>query len=136
MSEESLGQRVARLRHQLRLNQAELGALIGRSESWVSQVERDLRHIDRLSVREGLAWALQVPLGDLFPPPQGRFTRRELFTTVPAPEPPHTVTGVVSAAYGEILMVRLDRPLEQLLPRGTEATVNLHIKDGGEDDDR
>lgn len=39
--------------------QAELGARLGRSESWVSQVERGARRVDRMSVR----WAIAETIG-------------------------------------------------------------------------
>ena len=46
----SLGERVAFHRKRRGLSQVELGRLIGRSESWASQVERNTRKADRLSV--------------------------------------------------------------------------------------
>jgi transcriptional regulator with XRE-family HTH domain len=45
----------------------ELGTLIGRSESWVSQVERGARYLDRLSVLRKVADALEVSVTDLRP---------------------------------------------------------------------
>lgn len=38
-----------------------------RSETWVSQVERGVRRIDRMSVLERLAATLDVPVSDLAP---------------------------------------------------------------------
>jgi transcriptional regulator with XRE-family HTH domain len=61
----ALGRRVAFHRSKRGLSQKELGAQINRSESWVSQVERGARHIDRMSVLETLADALAVPVADL-----------------------------------------------------------------------
>jgi transcriptional regulator with XRE-family HTH domain len=61
----SLGERVALLRRRRGLSQVELGSLIGRSESWVSQVERGARRLDRLSVLRKVADALEVPVTDL-----------------------------------------------------------------------
>lgn len=63
----SLGRRVATFRSKKGLSQKELGARISRSESWVSQVERGARRIDRMSVLETLAEALEVPLAELAP---------------------------------------------------------------------
>lgn len=63
----TLGERIARRRRQLGLSQVELAALVERSESWVSQVERGAREVDRLTVRAKLAAALQWRLEDLFP---------------------------------------------------------------------
>jgi len=59
------GQRVARLRRLRGLSQPELADLIDRSPAWMSQVERGQRHIDRMSVLETLARALDVPLSEL-----------------------------------------------------------------------
>src|SRR5918998_3209213 len=61
----ALGRRVAFHRSKRGLSQKELGAQINRSESWVSQVERGARRIDRMSVLETLADALSVPVADL-----------------------------------------------------------------------
>ncbi len=44
-----------------------LGKLIGRSESWVSQVERGTRTVDRLSVLAQVADALNIPVSELAP---------------------------------------------------------------------
>ncbi|MGH3876516.1 MAG: helix-turn-helix domain-containing protein [Actinophytocola sp.] len=63
----ALGRRVAFHRNKRGLSQKELGARISRSESWVSQVERGARTIDRMSVLETLADALEVPVGELAP---------------------------------------------------------------------
>lgn len=63
----TFGERVARRRAQLGLSQVELAALVERSESWVSQVERGVRAVDRLTVRARLAAALQWRIEDLFP---------------------------------------------------------------------
>lgn len=62
---ESLGRRVARLRRLRGLTQPELATSIDRSVAWVSQVERGQRRIDRMSVLETLANALDVPLSEL-----------------------------------------------------------------------
>ena len=63
----SLGRRIAFFRARRGLSQKELGARLSRSESWVSQVERGVRRIDRMSVLESVASALDVPLGELAP---------------------------------------------------------------------
>lgn len=67
MGQVTLGGRIAHRRRQLGLSQAELAALVERSESWVSQVERGVLKVDRLTVRAKLAGALQWRLEDLFP---------------------------------------------------------------------
>lgn len=63
----TFGERIAHRRQELGLSQAELAALVERSESWVSQVERGVREVDRLSVRMRLAAALRWRPEDLFP---------------------------------------------------------------------
>jgi transcriptional regulator with XRE-family HTH domain len=42
---ESTGQRIARARRRRGLSQAALAGLAGRSESWLSQVERGMRSV-------------------------------------------------------------------------------------------
>lgn len=42
------GERIAYHRKRLGLSQVELAGLVGRSESWVSQVERGIRPLDRM----------------------------------------------------------------------------------------
>lgn len=65
--EPTLGERVAQLRHRRGLSQRELAAEVKRSESWVSQVERDVQPVERLSVLHALAEALGVTVRDLRP---------------------------------------------------------------------
>lgn len=60
-----LGTRVAGLRRARKLSQVQLAQRVKRSESWLSQVERGERKLDRLSVLESLAEALDVRVGDL-----------------------------------------------------------------------
>jgi transcriptional regulator with XRE-family HTH domain len=47
------------------LSQAALAGLIGRSESWLSQVERGIRSVDRLSVLLDMAKILHVDVESL-----------------------------------------------------------------------
>jgi transcriptional regulator with XRE-family HTH domain len=60
-----LGRKIAAERRRRGLSQPELAKVIGRSVAWVSQVERGVRRIDRMSVLETLASALDVPLSEL-----------------------------------------------------------------------
>jgi transcriptional regulator with XRE-family HTH domain len=55
-----LGARIAAYRRRRGLSQAALAGLVGRSESWLSQVERGVRSVDRLSVLLDLARVLHV----------------------------------------------------------------------------
>jgi FxsC-like protein len=61
----SFGERVAHFRRLAGLSQEGLGRLLGRSESWVSQVERGVLPVERLSLRNELAEALGVETPDL-----------------------------------------------------------------------
>ena len=60
-----VGEQIAYHRKRLGLSQVELAGLIGRSDSWVSQVERGVRSVDRLSVLQKVADALGVPVQEL-----------------------------------------------------------------------
>lgn len=61
----ALGRKIAAERRRRGLSQPELARLLGRSVAWVSQVERGVRKIDRMSVLETIATALDVPLYEL-----------------------------------------------------------------------
>ncbi|GHE00071.1 helix-turn-helix domain-containing protein [Streptomyces alanosinicus] len=63
----AFGARVAELRRQRDLTQSELAAAIGRTASWVSQVERGIQPVNRLDVLRLLADGLGVPLHVLQP---------------------------------------------------------------------
>jgi transcriptional regulator with XRE-family HTH domain len=64
-----LGERIAYYRRRRGLSQVKLAGLLGRSESWLSQVERGVRSIDRISVLIQVAGALNVPVTELSPDP-------------------------------------------------------------------
>lgn len=57
---DSAGKRVATYRSRRGLSQAPLAGLLGRSESWLSQVERGVRSVDRMSVLLDLSRLLNV----------------------------------------------------------------------------
>ncbi|GAA2738659.1 helix-turn-helix transcriptional regulator [Actinocorallia aurantiaca] len=61
----ALGRKIAQERKRRGLSQAEFARLIDRSVAWVSQVERGVRKVDRMSVLEAVAEALEVPLAEL-----------------------------------------------------------------------
>src|SRR5438067_1440443 len=56
----AIGERVAAYRRRRGLSQAALAGLVGRSESWLSQVERGVRSVDSLPVILDLARILRV----------------------------------------------------------------------------
>ncbi len=60
-----IGERIGRWRRRRGLSQIALAGLVGRSESWLSQVERGVRSIDRLSVLLDLARVLHVEVAAL-----------------------------------------------------------------------
>lgn len=62
---QAVGERIADHRKRLGLSQVELAGLIGRSDSWVSQVERGVRSVDRLSVLQKVADVLGVSVAEL-----------------------------------------------------------------------
>jgi transcriptional regulator with XRE-family HTH domain len=59
------GARIARARRRRGLSQAVLAGLVGRSESWLSQVERGRRDIDSHSVLTRLAEVLRVDISEI-----------------------------------------------------------------------
>lgn len=61
----ALGRKLADARRRRGLSQPELARMLDRSVAWVSQVERGVRKIDRMSVLETLADALDIPLAEL-----------------------------------------------------------------------
>ena len=56
----SIGERIAAYRRRRGISQAALAGLVGRSESWLSQVERGVRSVDRLSVLLDMSRILHV----------------------------------------------------------------------------
>ncbi len=62
---QAVGERIGYHRRRLGLSQVELAGLIGRSDSWVSQVERGVRSVDRLSVLQKVADVLGVSVAEL-----------------------------------------------------------------------
>ncbi|MET7714404.1 helix-turn-helix transcriptional regulator [Streptomyces sp. NPDC005407] len=67
MSTGNIGQRIKDLRRARSMSQADLAAAMTRSESWVSQVERGVQPVERLSVLQALADALGVTVRELRP---------------------------------------------------------------------
>jgi transcriptional regulator with XRE-family HTH domain len=63
--QQALGRKIAAGRRRRGLSQPELARMVGRSVAWVSQVERGVRKVDRMSVLETVAAALDVPLAEL-----------------------------------------------------------------------
>jgi transcriptional regulator with XRE-family HTH domain len=60
-----IGKRIEKGRRRKGLLQHELGAAVGRSESWVSQVERGVIALDSVSMAERIAGTLGLPVGQI-----------------------------------------------------------------------
>jgi transcriptional regulator with XRE-family HTH domain len=65
----SIGERIAFYRRRRGLSQAVLADLVGRTEDWLSKIERGERDIRRLDVLVEVARGLRVTLGDLLGEP-------------------------------------------------------------------
>ncbi|MFE7130051.1 helix-turn-helix domain-containing protein [Streptomyces sp. NPDC057638] len=63
--EKALGRKIAFNRKRRGLSQKEFAGLLDRSEAWVSQVERGVRRIDRMTVLEKVADVLDLPIAEL-----------------------------------------------------------------------
>ncbi len=61
----TIGQRISAYRRRRGLSQPQLAGLIGRPKSWLSQVERGVHGVDRLSVLLDLSRVLRVEVADL-----------------------------------------------------------------------
>jgi transcriptional regulator with XRE-family HTH domain len=60
MTAPTVGERVAEFRRKRGLSQRDLAAAMNRSESWVSQVERGVQPVERLSLLQALAHTLST----------------------------------------------------------------------------
>jgi transcriptional regulator with XRE-family HTH domain len=65
----SVGERIAFYRRRRGLTQRVLASMVGRSEDWLSKIERNERDLRRLDVLTDLARELRVTLGDLLGQP-------------------------------------------------------------------
>ncbi|MGH3344794.1 MAG: helix-turn-helix domain-containing protein [Carbonactinosporaceae bacterium] len=63
--QKALGRKIAQHRRRRGLSQPEFAQRIDRSVAWVSQVERGVRKVDRMSVLEMVADVLDIPLSEL-----------------------------------------------------------------------
>jgi transcriptional regulator with XRE-family HTH domain len=103
--QQALGRKIAAERRRRGLSQPELARMIGRSVAWVSQVERGVRKVDRMSVLETVAAALDVPLAEL---------AAEAPVVAAVTEEPPDARGlrlVLSGAHGLRAMLDGRRPL-------------------------
>ena len=115
MDASARGQRIARARRRRGLSQAALAGLAGRSESWLSQVERGLRQVDSHSVLVSLADILHVDVGELTgdEPGDPRVSEyaaaREIERAMMAYDALESVIGTDSAVHApDLARLRLD----------------------------
>jgi transcriptional regulator with XRE-family HTH domain len=107
----TLGQRVAELRRIRGLSQRDLAVEVSRSESWVSQVERDVLPVERVSVLQILADALGASVAQLRP------------EAAQAPRPTETSTA---DELGELRLAMTGHPaLRTLLGTDSADAVDL-----------
>ncbi|MDR6318969.1 helix-turn-helix domain-containing protein [Actinoplanes couchii] len=88
-----IGRRIEKGRRRKGLLQHELGAVVGRSESWVSQVERGVTALDSVSMAERMARALGLPVGHVL-----AFDMR--YTTSSAPQQTRSPGPVTEGQHG------------------------------------
>lgn len=124
--EREFGQRVAFLRKKLGYSQTEFARRIGRSETWLSQVERGVRTIDRMSVLERLADGLGVSVATLAP--ERRVVSAVAAATRPAPTTAGalTMTLVSNDALRALLTEPAPAPTAELELRSLEAWDYTH----------
>lgn len=80
MDTREFGKRVANLRRQRGMSQGDLAIAVNRSESWVSQVERGVYTVERISLLQSLANALGVSMQEL----RAETTEQEAATQEPS----------------------------------------------------
>jgi transcriptional regulator with XRE-family HTH domain len=105
-----IGERIAYHRKRLGLSQVEFAGLVGRSESWVSQVERGVRPVDRMSVLQRVADVLSVSVAELRGDDEapGLDERPEAFDTIRLALTGHPAIGSVLGT------VKLTAPARQM----------------------
>jgi transcriptional regulator with XRE-family HTH domain len=99
----SVGERVAIYRRRRGLSQLALANMIGRSEAWLSQVERGIRHVDRVSVLIRLAQVLKVTVEDLIGQPLSLAPNGGMeYRAIPALQAALTSYEAIPAAFGVV----------------------------------
>ena len=97
----SVGERIAIYRRRRGLSQLALANMIGRSEAWLSQVERGIRHVDRVSVLIRLAQVLKVSVEDLIGQPLSLAPNGGIeFRAIPALRAALTDYELIPATFG------------------------------------
>lgn len=97
---EATGERIARARRRRGLSQTVLAGLVGRSESWLSQVERGRRGIDSHSVLTQLAEVLHVDIKELTGSGDGNEQGRRVHSAASSIERAMMAYGVLGGSVG------------------------------------
>ncbi|MGH3613674.1 MAG: helix-turn-helix domain-containing protein [Pseudonocardia sp.] len=127
---ETIGRRIAVHRRRRGLSQTAVAGLVGRSESWLSQVERGLRGVDSYTVLRDLARVLRVDIdlltdarpptatGDIGVPdePVAAVERALLCGAEAGRKPVGDIRGTVICAHADYQAARYDEVLT-VLPR-------------------
>ena len=119
----SVGERIAIYRRRRGLSQLALANMIGRSEAWLSQVERGIRHVDRVSVLIRLAQVLKVTVEDLIGQPLSLAPNGGIeFRAIPALRAALTDYEVIPATFG---VATGDGPTRDCRAYGTMSTRRI-----------
>ncbi len=123
---ETAGQRIARARRRRGLSQAVLAGLVGRSESWLSQVERGKRGVDSHSVLARLAEVLLCEMAgygvSVVVVPHCKPQR--------ARHPAFTASLQTLRGWGVRVLFDPDAPYEHRLPLWSEVVNALPVRAG------
>lgn len=115
------GRKIAFYRQRRGLSQREFAPMIGRSEAWLSQVERGVRPVKSLEVLERIAEVLEVSLAELAPTaPQAAAQQR------PADAVPLRLLLSANYALRAVLGTQSDCDLETLRRDADQAWILAH----------
>ena len=119
-----IGERIAIYRRRRGLSQRDLAGLIQRSESWLSQVERGVRSVDKLSVLIDIAKILKVKVETLSGAP---------FSLAPNGEPELDGILAIQGALGSYPGLGVSTPPPARLGDIERLTTEVHLRYQGAD---
>jgi transcriptional regulator with XRE-family HTH domain len=114
-----IGERIRIYRQRRGLSQRELAGLIQRSESWLSQVERGIRSVDKLSVLIDIAKILKVKVETLSGQP---------FSLAPNGEPELDGMAAIQDALGAYPGLGVTTPPPARLQDIERMTTEVHLR--------
>jgi transcriptional regulator with XRE-family HTH domain len=124
----SVGERIAIYRRRRGLSQLALANMIGRSEAWLSQVERGIRHVDRVSVLIRLAQVLKVTVEDLIGQPLSLAPNGGIeFRAIPALRAALTDYEVIPATFGVAMAMARSGTCRACGATSTRRTVSTRL---------